>query len=326
MTRTSIFRVWRSPTGRTSPSWSTRSSFACMAGGISPISSSRIVPPEAASNSPRWSCVAPVKAPRRWPKSSLSRSDSGSAAQLTATKGSLARGLEAATPGEIAAQHAHLGSQLLGRGLQLLPETRLLDRHRHAPGQRGEQGEIAVAEGSAVAAVHDLDHAERATLGRERRAEDAARAERRVPVDVGVEAGIDRRVVDAYRLPAAQHGTGDPLVGGKAEVGERPGHLRVLLGDVGEVELGSLGVEQQDRRAFGIEHLAALADHERDQLVEFEPRYEGAAEIVEQPELRPFIEHAGPSRSGGDSLQLDSALAPACRPRKAGGLPRPARP
>src|SRR2546425_7079259 len=29
---------------------------------------------------------------------------------------------------------------------------------------------------------------------------------------VGVEAGIDRRVVDAYRLPAAQHGTGDPLV------------------------------------------------------------------------------------------------------------------
>src|SRR6266481_1173977 len=127
---------------------------------------------------------------------------------------------------------------------------------------------IAAAEGSAAAAVHDLEHAERATLGRERRAEDAPRAEPRVPVDVGVEAGIDRRVVDAYRLPAAQHGTGAPLVGGKAEVGERPGHLRVLLGDVGEVELGSPGVEQQDRRAFGIEHLAAFADHERDQLVE----------------------------------------------------------
>jgi len=177
-----------------------------MAGGISPISSSRIVPPEAASNSPRWSCVAPVKAPRRWPKSSLSRSDSGSAAQLTATKGSLARALAAWMPratsslpvpvspsirtaiGDAAALSISRKTEAMGAPVPIMgsklprrarsrrntptwarscsaeafscsQRRALLDRHRHAPGQRGEQGEIAVAEGSAAAAVHDLDHA-----------------------------------------------------------------------------------------------------------------------------------------------------------------------
>jgi hypothetical protein len=36
--------------------------------------------------------VAPVKAPRAWPKSSLSRRGSGKAAQLMAMKGLLPRG------------------------------------------------------------------------------------------------------------------------------------------------------------------------------------------------------------------------------------------
>ena len=77
MTRTSMRRGRVSPSGTTSPSCSTRSSFACIAGGISPISSSSTVPPAAASKRPRWSWIAPVKAPRRWPNSSLSSRVSG---------------------------------------------------------------------------------------------------------------------------------------------------------------------------------------------------------------------------------------------------------
>ena len=62
-----------SPTGRISPSCSTRSSFACSAGVVSAISSRKSVPPSATSKSPLRSPTAPVKAPRRWPNSSLSR-------------------------------------------------------------------------------------------------------------------------------------------------------------------------------------------------------------------------------------------------------------
>ena len=61
-------------------------------GEISPISSRKSVPPLASSKRPRFAPLAPVNAPRSWPKSSLSRSDSGSAAQLTATNGFVARG------------------------------------------------------------------------------------------------------------------------------------------------------------------------------------------------------------------------------------------
>ena len=55
--------------------------------GISPTSSRKIVPPCAASKKPARSCKAPVNAPRRWPNSSLSSSDSGTAAQFTAMNG-----------------------------------------------------------------------------------------------------------------------------------------------------------------------------------------------------------------------------------------------
>ena len=50
------------------------------------------MPPVASSNRPRFIPVAPVNEPRSCPNSSLSRIDSGSAAQLTATKGRLVRG------------------------------------------------------------------------------------------------------------------------------------------------------------------------------------------------------------------------------------------
>ena len=50
------------------------------------------MPLSANSNLPGFSLVAPVKAPRSWPKSSLSRSSLGSAAQLILTKGLPRRG------------------------------------------------------------------------------------------------------------------------------------------------------------------------------------------------------------------------------------------
>jgi hypothetical protein len=51
------------------------------------------VPPSAASNRPGRSLMAPVKAPRSWPKSSDSISVSAKIAQLTGTKGLFRRWL-----------------------------------------------------------------------------------------------------------------------------------------------------------------------------------------------------------------------------------------
>ena len=77
------------PTGSIVCSCSTRSTLACVFRLMSPISSRKIVPPSATSNLPRRSATAPVNAPRTWPKSSLSISSSGIAAQLTSTNGAV---------------------------------------------------------------------------------------------------------------------------------------------------------------------------------------------------------------------------------------------
>ena len=58
-TRTFTWKARSSPTRRTSPESSTRSSRTCMAGDISPISSRNSVPPLAASNSPMREVTAP---------------------------------------------------------------------------------------------------------------------------------------------------------------------------------------------------------------------------------------------------------------------------
>ena len=87
MTRTSTFCVRSDPSGSNSRSCSTRSSFACSAGLIVPISSRKIVPPSASANLPFLLVVAPVKAPRTWPNSSDSSSVSGIAAQFTLMSG-----------------------------------------------------------------------------------------------------------------------------------------------------------------------------------------------------------------------------------------------
>src|SRR3990172_5395638 len=63
--------------------------------GSSPISSRKSVPPSAAAMRPRRALVAPVNAPLTWPNSSLSRSASGIAPQLTGTSAFAARGLRA---------------------------------------------------------------------------------------------------------------------------------------------------------------------------------------------------------------------------------------
>ena len=95
ITRTSTFTVWLPPTRSNSRSWSTRRSFTCVSGGSSPTSSKKIVPPCASSKRPVRRSVAPVKAPFSWPKSSLSTSPLGKAAQFTLTSGRSRRPLRA---------------------------------------------------------------------------------------------------------------------------------------------------------------------------------------------------------------------------------------
>ena len=85
-TRTSTFRELLAPTRRISSSCNTRKSFTCKAGGISPISSRKSVPPSASSKSPVLSSEASVNDPRTWPNNSLSKRFSGMAPQFTATK------------------------------------------------------------------------------------------------------------------------------------------------------------------------------------------------------------------------------------------------
>ena len=89
----STWRARAEPSRRIVPSASTRSSFACMPGDISPASSRNSVPRWAVSKRPTRAAAAPVNAPRSWPNSSLSSSVSGNAAQFTAMNGSSARWL-----------------------------------------------------------------------------------------------------------------------------------------------------------------------------------------------------------------------------------------
>ena len=69
------------------------SSLVCRVRLISPISSRKSVPSFACSNLPILSLSAPVKAPRSWPKSSLSSRFSGILEQLIFTKGLFRRWL-----------------------------------------------------------------------------------------------------------------------------------------------------------------------------------------------------------------------------------------
>jgi hypothetical protein len=83
MMRTLTLIVRLPPTRSNSRSCSTRSSLACRPAGISLTSSRSSVPWFASSKRPSRRSVAPVKAPRSWPKNSLSIRVSEMAAQLT---------------------------------------------------------------------------------------------------------------------------------------------------------------------------------------------------------------------------------------------------
>ena len=85
------------PTRRNVRSSTARRNFACAAGGSSPISSRKSVPPSASSKRPARRSLAPVYAPRSCPKSSFSTRLSGRAATFTATNGPGARGERACT-------------------------------------------------------------------------------------------------------------------------------------------------------------------------------------------------------------------------------------
>src|SRR5207247_1247560 len=92
ITRTSTRSAFPDPTRDITPSSRARSTFACAARLMSPISSRNSVPPSASSNFPSRSANAPVKLPFMWPNSSLSISSPGIAAQFTSTNGPWARG------------------------------------------------------------------------------------------------------------------------------------------------------------------------------------------------------------------------------------------
>src|SRR5690349_4446037 len=68
-----------------------RSSWACRGSGSSPISSRNNVPPSASAKAPSRALVAPVKAPRSWPNSSLPASSDTMVVQSTTAKSPLSR-------------------------------------------------------------------------------------------------------------------------------------------------------------------------------------------------------------------------------------------
>src|SRR5688500_19668272 len=72
MSRVSIGIDSVAPTGMTSRCCSTRRSFTCVAGVVSPISSRKNVPPAAEVNNPCLSFTAPVNEPLMWPNNSRS--------------------------------------------------------------------------------------------------------------------------------------------------------------------------------------------------------------------------------------------------------------
>ncbi len=83
-TLTSTFTEPSPPNRRISPSSMAVRSLACWCTGSSPTSSRKRVPPAACSRIPFRPSLAPVNAPLRWPKNSLSKSESGMPAQLIA--------------------------------------------------------------------------------------------------------------------------------------------------------------------------------------------------------------------------------------------------
>src|SRR5262249_55839943 len=79
------------------------------------------------------------------------------------------------------------------------------------------------------------------------------------------------------------------------------GDVRVVARGVRKVELVRVGVEEQHRRALGLDHVAAFVDDERQELAQLEARGEGVAELVEEPEPGGVVElsHGTAEARGG---------------------------
>ena len=103
------------------------------------------MPPSATSKRPFLSACAPVKAPLRWPNSSLSSSVSGSAPQLTATKGR-----RAARPVVVDGARDQL---LAGAGLAADQHRHRQRRRRSRPGGRRAASPALCADDLAEAGV-----------------------------------------------------------------------------------------------------------------------------------------------------------------------------
>ena len=105
MMRTSTLSVSLPPTRSNVFSCRNRRSLTCTAAGSRRISSRKRVPPSACLKRPSRRATAPVKAPRSWPKSSLSRSDSREGGAVQADERRLGARAEASVDG--------LGDELL---------------------------------------------------------------------------------------------------------------------------------------------------------------------------------------------------------------------
>jgi hypothetical protein len=175
-------------------------------------------------------------------------------------------------------------AQSLRRRIDLAPELRVLDRDADAAREGRQKLEVVVGERAATALVHRLEDAERPALADERRREHRARRDAARAIDRAVEARMRRHVVHAERLARLEHRAGDAFADREAEPEQAFGHVGVLLRDVREVELLLLVIDQQHRRALGVQDFPAAGHDELDQAVELAARGERATELVEQPQ------------------------------------------
>ena len=226
------------PTGRITFSCSTRSSFTCRRGGMSPISSSISVPPSAAWNRPRCARVAPVNEPFSWPKSSDSSRFSAIALQLMATNGLLlarARAMDRARQ-QLLARAALAGDEHARIGAGHHVRLRELLFHRGAA--RDDLRAPVFVGGAEAGDAQRLLHLVEQLLLVDRLGEEAERAHLR---------GLHRIGNRAVR------GEDDDLQSGPAvlQLLQQPDAVHLVHAQVGDDEVGAeaaRGGERQQRR------------------------------------------------------------------------------
>ena len=173
---------------------------------MSPTSSRNSVPPSARSNLPRRCLVAPVKAPASCPKSSLSMSSAGTAAQfsfssgrLGARRGAMDRARDQLLAGAALAGDEHAGVERAARSTCSRSSAigaAFADQLVEWPASRAAPGFVF----GAHQAQRVLEHDEQ-PVGGERLFEEVERAESR-----RAHGGVDRRVPahhdDLHVVPA----------------------------------------------------------------------------------------------------------------------------